>query len=672
MSYDNQENDKPATGILGIDAGGTFTDLVFISGDDMRLRAKVKTPTEHNDLISTIRRGINLILGQVDVRQVRSVNLATTLATNAIVEDKLRPVGLILIGYDEDIVERAVRNKLFGTNMVACVAGGHDPAGNELEPLDMEALEKALEAFGPNVEGIAISGYFSVRNTAHELRAMRAAQEKLPHIHVTCGHELASELDAIKRATTTVLNAGLIPIVMDLLASVEQVCHDCGMDAPVTVVRGDGSLVGAEWAKSHPVEMILSGPAGSACGACFLASSAKVERDSWVVDIGGTTTDIIHLAKNGKPILLQEGATVGNHKTLVKAIDIYTFGLGGDSRVHYDRERKLSLGPRRVRPLCSTAVEYPGIVEALKVMVECGMSCEPLIILPGRGRPESSFEKRVTEKLAGGPQPLEKLLESERTVNLCRNEIEQMESRGVVVFASFTPTDALHILGRLDKWNGEASRLGAILLSYDNDKASPELLAERVCRLAEHSISSNVFYKSMTFNNDTRGCGELRQIIDMALDARFESGPQIALSLCADLVGVGAPTWAFIKDVGKSLNTEAIQPVDADVAGAIGAAVGSFSLHYAVRITPHNDGIYRVHHPLGITDYDDLETAVAETRAFMKPWIVDRAKKAGAKLPTVECERMDEEAVISGGVRKLHLWTQLSFTVFDEKDTSRR
>lgn len=663
------ENKGLKPGILGIDAGGTFTDLVFVSSSDMHLLAKAKTPTDHDDLVATIRRGIDLISGQIDVSLVRSVNIATTLATNAIVENKLRPAGLILIGYDKDIAEKAICSGTFGTSIVAQIAGGHDPNGNERSALDTDGLIKALESFRGKTEGIAISGYFSVRNTEHELRAMRIAQEMYPRTHITCGHELASELDAVKRATTTSLNAGLIPIVMDLLSSVERVCIDKGINAPVTVVRGDGSLVGAEWAKSHPVEMILSGPAGSACGACFLAAQETHSRkEAWVVDIGGTTTDIIHIDENGRPALLQEGATVGGHKTLVKAIDIYTFGLGGDGRVYYDREHKLTIGPRRVRPLCTMAEKYPEIVKMLRAMKDLSMTCEPIVILKGGKKPESAFESRIIEKVKNGPQPLEKLLAGERAVNLCRNEIEKMESRGVVEFASFTPTDALHILGRLDKWNKEASLLGAEILTHA-DKDKPELLAEEVCRLAERNICVNVFNKSMEIRDITpRARGALRDIIETALAAACDGGPQISLSLGADVVGAGAPTWAFIKGVGDSLHTGTVLPADADVAGAAGAAVGSFSLRYDVRVTPHADGTYRVHHPFGVTDYDDLEEAVLETTKMLIPWVTERARKAGAKLPRVECCRIDEEAVINGGVRKVHLWTQISFTAFDSEE----
>lgn len=672
----NEERNNPysgkPTGILGIDAGGTFTDLAFMSGSELRLIAKAKTQTNHDDLIATIRNGIDLISKEIDASQIRSVNIATTLATNAIVENKLRPVALILIGYAEDIVERAVRNGTFSAKYVVRINGGHDADGNELAPLDTTELSNAVDSIVGHVEAVAVSGFFSVRNTDHELRALRFIEEKLPGVHVTCGHELASELDAIKRATTTALNAGLIPIVMDLLASVERVCRERGINSPITIVRGDGSLVGAEWAKSHPVEMILSGPAGSACGGRFLAGEKTAGRESWVVDIGGTTTDIIHLDKAGRPILLQEGATVGGHKTLVKAIDIYTFGLGGDSRVQYDRERRIKLGPRRVRPLCSAAIEFPEIVEMLKLKLAIGYCGEPLIIVRGVGTPSTEFEKRIIDKLEGGPKSMDALLDGERMANLGRTELERMETLGLVNFASFTPTDALHVIGHLNIWNKEASILGAKVMLYDKDDEMPETVAKEVCRAAVRKIASNIFRKSMSYGGlDLFKNEEILKLIELSFGEESKERAQLSLKLNAALIGAGAPTWAFIGGVGDQLNENALLPADADVAGAVGAAVGTFSLHYAVRIIPHGDGTFRAHHPLGVTDYDDLETAVADTCKFMEPWVVDRARRAGARLPVVSLERTDEEAWISGGTRRVFLWTQLAFTVLDEKDEKR-
>ena len=657
------------TGILGIDAGGTFTDLAFMSGEPLAISARVKTPTLHDNLIETITSGVDLILRQVDRGRIRAVNLATTLATNAIVENKLRPMGLILIGYDADSVEAAKQKGEFGTDLVYQIAGGHDARGNELAPLDEATLRQALEQLGPEAEALAISGYFSVRNTKHELRAREIAQEMLPRLHITCGHELVSDLNAIKRATTASLNAGLIPIVMELLRSVEQVCQERGINAPITVVRGDGSLVSAAWAAQHPIEMVLSGPAGSACGACFLAGASQHGRSSWAVDIGGTTTDIINLDQEGKPALNPEGATVGRHKTLVKAIDIYTFGLGGDSRACYNRERRLTLGPRRVRPLCVAALEHPSLITEMEQYLTLDKACEPLFVFPGRRRPAylSTFENSILDKLADGPHLAANLLEGAGTGNMSQIELEEMETRGLVTFAGFTPTDALHIHGRLDKWSAAASRLGARLLTLDRS-LPPEDMATAVEELAVRKIAFQVFRKGLTMQGRSiKEDGELEKLIWDTLATHNDppAGPRVMLALNAALIGVGAPAWAFMGQAGRLLQEDTLLPEGAEVAGAVGAAVGSFSLNYAVLINPLPTGEFRVHHPLGMRDYDDLQTAVDETYRSMLPWIIDRAKRAGAHDPQVEFRRQDDEAWIAGGTRKVYLRTQLFFTVND-------
>lgn len=662
--------DETKNGILGIDAGGTFTDLAFLSGDPLRVTAKTKTPTLHDDLIQTIESGVDLILEQVDRTAIRAVNLATTLATNAIVENKLRPMGLILIGYDAGAVDEARRRGAFGTDLVRLIKGGHDARGNELAPLDEAALRAVLSEMCGQVDCLAISGYFSVRNTSHERQAKTIAQELLPGVHVTCGHELASDLDAIKRATTAALNAGLIPIVMELLQSVEQVCEARGIHAPITVVRGDGSLVSADWAAAHPIEMVLSGPAASACGACFLAGAAESGRSSWAVDVGGTTTDIISLNKDGKPAISPEGASVGKHRTLVKAIDIYTFGLGGDSRARFNRDRQLTLGPRRVRPLCVTALEYPSILQELQILLRSNQPKEPLFVFPGRraSAASSSFEKRILEKIRMGTYSAELLLEDERRINLCRVELEDMESRGLVSFSGFTPTDALHILGLLKKWDTRAAELGARLLALEPDQ-TPAVLAEMVRSLAVQMMCFQVFRKSLA----VQGCnlpadGEGADLLRRALQNKAD-GSRLRLDLNAALIGVGAPTWAFIEQAGISMSEKAVLPEHADVAGAVGAAVGSFSLDYAVLINPLPTGGVRVHHPLGVQDHASLKEAVEETTASMLPWITERAKKAGAIAPKVTVSRQDDEAWVAGGTQKIYLRTHLFFTVSDEGGT---
>ena len=650
-------------GILGIDAGGTFTDLAFISGVDSTVEVTAKTPTLHHDLLTTIESGLKLVLEQVDPKRIKGVNLATTLATNAIVEGQIRPVGLILIGYDRVQVNNCIAANKFGTQKVLMIDGGHDPKGNEAAPLDIDTLEANIDKILTDSESVAISGYFSVRNPSHEEQVKQIVKKHAPNMYVTCGHELASDLDAILRATTATLNAGLIPIVMDLFHSVQEIFAKYNINVPVSIVRSDGSLVCVDWAIEHPIETVLSGPAASAIGACHLAKARNFKRPTWVVDVGGTTTDIIYLDEEGKPGLGTEGTTVGGHKTLIKSIDIYTFGLGGDSRVQIDKDNNVVVRSRRVKSLCSLAHETPGVADALKRMVDTGAIYEPLVVRPGiNKKARSSFEAGILEKIENSFSTPDVLLEKERLANMGYVQLEDMEQNGQVTFAGFTPTDALHVLGRLKKWHTAASEMGAHILSRGRYEIHE--LSQLVCDEVVKKIALNVLRKSFSRKNNISELRDFDEFLKSGLRKDISNGEaEVSFKLNAALVGVGAPSWAFIKEAGLLMGEDAHLPANAEVAGAVGAAVGAFSLRYSVWITPLITGIYRVHLPSGVVDYPDLQTAVKEAVAFMEPWIKERAKKIGASTPVIKFRQEDEEAWVQGGLRKVHLWTQLWFDV---------
>lgn len=653
-------------GIIGIDAGGTFTDLAFLRDSDRAVLARAKTPTKHDDLTATIETGLSMILDRVDARAVSGVNLATTLATNAIVEDKLQPAAIFLLGYPADAVQKARREQTFGTDMIISVSGGHDVWGVQKDPLDEGALREALLGLPARIKAVAVSGYFSVRNPAHEDRALQLIGELRPELYVTCGHELAMDLDAIKRATTCGLNAGLIPVVMDLLDPVGEICRQKGLaDVPLSIVRGDGSLVSASWAKLHPVEMILSGPAASACGAYFLADTPQDGHASWAVDIGGTTTDIICLDKNGRPALTDQGATVAGHKTLIRAIDINTFGLGGDSRVRYGRDQDLLIGPRRVRPLCVLATEYPSIVSEMWEWKKTGALGEPLFLLPGTGEAETDIEKQIRKALKDGPRLADALLQEEG-LTWARRHLDKMEYSGCLASASFTPTDALHILGLLDLWDREASLAGAEMFFAD---ASPEKIqgfAKEVRQQAVTSICTALLYKCFARQGlSLKEDGEGQELIRLALSGNPTGYVDLHFRLNAALIGVGAPAWAFIPQVGECLHGSGIVHGSADVAGAVGAAVGSFSMAYTIQINKTMSGTFRAHLPMGCSDHDELDDAVEKTCAQMLPWIEERAKKAGATDPQITWTRDDRKLWEYGVKEPFILYTQLIFHVSD-------
>lgn len=654
-----------ANGILGIDAGGTFTDLVFWGESDLKVMASAKTPTRHNDLADTIKSGLELILRQISPEQIKTFNLATTLATNAIVENKLRPSALVLIGYDFDMVEKYKKNKIFGVEHIYRVGGGHNIRGEEADAFDEAAFLRACDKFLCDVESVAVSSYFSVRNPSHELRAMDLIHTASPSTYVTCGHELASDLDALKRATTASLNAGLIPIVIELFDSVKKVCEEFNIHVPIMVVRGDGSLVSMEWARLHPIETVLSGPAASAIGACYLAGAQDYAGGACVVDIGGTTTDIISLDSRGRPILNPEGTTVGGHKTLVKSIDIYTFGLGGDSRVSLTKDKKLKIGPRRVKSICSAAAENSAVLECMDDIMTEKSVYEPLVLFYGgeHGAHFSSFEQKIMAQVKEKPVSVHRILKNEKSPYMAMTMLEEMEQKGFIEFSGFTPTDALCAIGLIDKWDGAPSRQAAEIIAQSCG-LHPMELCYQVCREVSRIAAKNIFMKELRSYTqlDVAACG-FEQALDFAVADVKEGDPAIQLKLNSKLIGVGAPSWAFMPLTGELLSEHPISPENAGVAGAVGAAVGTFFLRYAALILPLSSGGFRAHLPLGIQDFTELEAAVNATIDVVTPWIAERAKNAGAHVPIVSYKREDTEAVIAGGIRKVYLSTHIYFDV---------
>ena len=205
---------------LGIDAGGTYTDAVLIDPDSDQIKAKSKALTTPRDLSIGIAASLDGLDVQ-DYQYVKLVSVSTTLATNSIVEGHGGRVALLLIGYDEVMMERSGLAKRLPVEGMCYIAGGHDVKGDEVCPLDTEAARQAILEFRDRVDAFAVSGYFSVMNPGHELR-VRQLMADLSAAPVVCGHELTSKLNALKRVSTAVLNARLLPVIQRLLDSVNK------------------------------------------------------------------------------------------------------------------------------------------------------------------------------------------------------------------------------------------------------------------------------------------------------------------------------------------------------------------------------------------------------------------------------------------------------------------
>ena len=156
--------------LLGFDTGGTYTDAVLFDPRGGSVAASAKALTTKHDLAIGLRNALDSILrNRPD--EIGLVSLSTTLATNAIVEGQGSPICLLLLGYDPTALDRADLRKALGHDPVCFIAGGHDPNGDEHTPLDLAALEVAVTAHAPRVAAFAVSGFFSVRNPAHEIAA---------------------------------------------------------------------------------------------------------------------------------------------------------------------------------------------------------------------------------------------------------------------------------------------------------------------------------------------------------------------------------------------------------------------------------------------------------------------------------------------------------------------
>jgi N-methylhydantoinase A/oxoprolinase/acetone carboxylase beta subunit len=630
---------------IGLDTGGTYTDAVALEGG-RQVIASAKALTTHWDLsvgLGTALRSVLHALPEGTRQRISLVSVSTTLATNAVVENRFSPICALLVGFNDRMAaETGIEKQLGGT--VVRVRGGHDPTGVEEQTLDEAIVEAAVRDFGARVEAFAVAAQFSVRNPEHELR-VRERIRALCGKPVTCSHELSAQLNAPKRALTAALNARLVPHIRHLLDAVGQTLEREAVRAPLMVVKGDGTLMRASVATDYPIETVLSGPAASVVGAAFLTGL----QDFAVADMGGTTTDVA-IISDGRPVVRADGAVIGGWRTMVQAIEVHTSGLGGDSEVHLDREAHLKVGPRRVMPLSLLAHQFPEILGELTRLA----AVERLPSFAGQfghrnpGREAGSdldrLELRVWEALGTTPRRLDQVAHTQQGVMA----LHRLVDRGLATLAGFTPTDALHVLGRQDGWSGDAARLGAAILATEERNAtarkgkdSPEALAERVHELVIQQASRVVLESALAQDPGVEPhngrWGPLGVLIDRAVEGRpvsrlLDAQPR----LVNPLVAIGAPAAAFYPEVARRLGAQLVVPEHAAVCNAVGAVVGVVSETVDILVNQPQWKVFRVHDPAGIRDFAETEEALAVAKDVARELALAAARRAGATDPHVE------------------------------------
>uniref|UniRef100_UPI0040485E7E hydantoinase/oxoprolinase N-terminal domain-containing protein n=1 Tax=Yoonia sp. TaxID=2212373 RepID=UPI0040485E7E len=626
--------------LLGVDTGGTYTDAVVLDEATDQILASAKSLTTRPDLALGVGRAIDAALAQaaIDPAQVAMVSLSTTLATNALVEGQGGRIALVFIGFDAAELGRAGLTDALRGDPVIALAGGHSHAGGEIAALDLAGLAQAIDALDAGITGFAIAGSFATRNAAHEIAARDLIRERTGK-PVTCSHELSSALGGPKRALTAVLNARLIGMIDGLIAACEGHLTKVGIDARLMVVRGDGALVSAAVAREKPIETILSGPAASIAGASWLTG----ELDALVSDIGGTTTDVC-LLQGGKPKIDPQGARVGPYRTMVEAVAMRTTGLGGDSEVHVvdGLGGGVQLGPRRLMPIALAAQEYPELVHreldralAMDVPASDGVQ---FAVPMWREMPQGldPREAAVANRLTDGPQRVGVAV----TSRMESPALARLVTRGMVMIAGVTPSDASHVLGRVDAWDAQASVKALTLFARRRTGAGERLAADAgtmsqmiVDQLTRQTVDCLL---QAAFAEDGRDWahsaeGLAKHEITMAGLDQHRGIVQVDVRLGVPVIGLGASAGAYYGAVGKRLNTQMILPDHGGVANAIGAVVGQVAMHATGTVTSPGAGSFAVHLADGVQRFNQSSEALDVLEAALKVEATGMVMAAGVE-----------------------------------------
>jgi len=638
---------------LGLDTGGTYTDAVLVD-DNQTVVKSAKSLTTHGDLIQGLRGAAFGVL-EDRFRPITLVSLSTTLATNALVEGRGRPVCLVLIGYRPEQLAKARLVEALGRDPHGFINGGHSASGEPVCALDVKALTELVDSVKDTVEAFAVSSLFAVRNPEHENQA-RELIHQLTGKPVSCGHTLSSGLDAPRRALTALLNARLIPLISSLLDAAQQLLGETDINAPLMVVKGDGSLVSADVAEQSPVETILSGPAASVVGAQFLSD----EKLLMVSDMGGTTTDIA-MIRDGQPRLSPDGATVGGWRTMVEAIDVKTFGLGGDSRITFNREKRdFDVGPERVMPVSLLIKNHPELKDVLHAQLELPRSTthSAEFVMAHAAEPTdlTKQQRELWEYIKHKPIDVQTVFD-DQTLDRAMVRLSQ---RGIVLRSGFTPTDAAHIVGDLNEWDTEAATLAAkLLMRYSENNLGirfhsvqhfAQHIMDSVSRLTALAILDTQLSEKIADNSRfLKGLDSSQRTLLANLLVDGENDElQIQLAMRFPVIGLGAPVASYYPKAANWLKTRAILPEQGNVANALGAVVGSVRQQQEVIITPASGRRVNVHLSSGTQEFETLEEGAAQAIKEAEACAIDLARRAGAQAISVDHIRTDNIVDNSG------------------------
>jgi len=344
---------------IGVDVGGTFTDVVMVN----ELTGEfyyTKTPTTHDDLTNGVLKGLDEILqiGNVEMKDIDYIIHGTTIGTNAIIEGKGALVGLITTAGFEDVLEirRVARPQEaafdFSCDNPAPLVPRHlrkgviervNSKGGIHTPLDEESVISAVQVFKENnVDSIVISLLFSFLNQTHEKRIKEICKKELPGVSVSISSEICPEFREYERTCTTVMNGYLGPVIKEYMDKLIDCLKSKYGEVTLHIIQSSGGTMAAHVAGDYAAHLINSGPAGGAIATAFISTLTKNEM-AIGADMGGTTFDISIIDKNMPKTTTWGG--VSNYPIKLPMVDLKTIGAGGGSIAWVDVAGALNVGP---------------------------------------------------------------------------------------------------------------------------------------------------------------------------------------------------------------------------------------------------------------------------------------------------------------------------------------
>ena len=339
--------------IIGVDVGGTFTDLVMVEAGTGAMRlAKVPT-TLDNQAFGVLDA---LASAGADLSGTDLIVHGTTTTTNAVLERKLCRTGLITTAGFRDVLElgRRTRPQPYGMkgtfrpviprDLRLEVPERMDAAGEVVTPLDEAALAQAVQALrDAGAEALVIHFLHAYANPAHELHAARIAAEIWPNDYITCGHMLLSETREFERGVTAAVNASVQPLLERYLARLRNELEGQGYGGDVLVMNGNGGMVSSRLVAREAAKTVMSGPASGVMAAAFTGRQAG-EPNLLTYDMGGTSTDVA-LIRGGTPPVSNEIEIEYAMPIHVPMVDVRTVGAGGGSIARVTPSGLLEVGP---------------------------------------------------------------------------------------------------------------------------------------------------------------------------------------------------------------------------------------------------------------------------------------------------------------------------------------